>query len=170
MKSLILILAAAFILVSWSISNACDGTDGLFKIERSKNGNVVQYDACLLKDGALSDSDPVSVYWILENGKREDLNTMEKTYAYGVKSERKIGKDKTEISLAALSDRKIIVGKNGGKYRVTISINGKESILEKMFVKSEERLVGPPKVLYVDIIGRTLAANTPVRERIIPRG
>lgn len=170
MKILILTLGVFLLVASWSVSDACNKADALFKIERSKNRNVVQYDACLLEDGALSDSDPVSVYWILEDGHREDLNSLEKNLAYGIKLEKRIGKDKVQISLAALGDRKLTLEKKGGKYRVVVSINGKESVLDKVFVKSEEHLVGPPKVLYVDVFGRTLAAHTPARERIVPKG
>ncbi len=170
MKSLILGLSVLLILLSWSTSDACNGTDALFKIARSKNGNVVQYDACLLSDGGLSNSDPVSVYWILENGQREALTSIEKNYAYGVKLGKKIGKDKVEIFIAALADREVIVEKKDGKYKVVVSINGNESILENIFVESEDRWFGPPKVLYIDVFGRTLAANTSVKERIVPKG
>ncbi len=170
MKKLIPILGLLLILISWSVSHACNKADTLFKIERSKNGNVVQYDACLLNDGVLSDTDPVSAYWMLENGQREDLNALEKNFAYGIKSEKRIGKDKVQISLAALSNRKVIVEKDHDQYRAITSINGKQSILERIYVKSEQRLVGPAKVICIDVFGRTLASNTPVQERIVPKG
>jgi Domain of unknown function (DUF4833) len=169
MKNLSLILGAFLIAISWSVSDACIKSDPLFRIERSKNENVVQYDACIISDGDLSDSDPVSVYWILEKGQREDLSGIEKLFVYGIKFGKKLEKDKVEISLVALGNRKGVVEKNDGKYRVVVSINGKESILEKIYVKSEEELIGPPEVLYIDLFGRTLAADTPVRERIVPK-
>ena len=85
------------------------------------------------------------------------------------KSEKRIERDKVQLALAALADRKIILEKKDGKYMAVVPINGKESVLDKVFVKSEESLVGPPKVLYVDLFGRTVEVNTPVQERIIPK-
>ncbi len=169
MKTFILTLGIFLIMVSWSVSDACNKAGPLFKIERSKNGNVVQYDACLREDGLLAESDPVSAYWILEDGRREDLNMLEKKTAYGLKLEKRLEKDKVQISLAAFEDRKLIVERKDGKYRVVTSINGKESVLEKLFVKSEEHAVGPSRVLYVDLFGRSLADNTPVQEHFVPR-
>ena len=157
------------IAMSWSVSNACNESDPLFKIERSKNENIVQYDACILSNGDLSDSDPVTIYWILKNGHRENLSGIEKIFVYGIKFGTRSEKDKVEIFLVALADRKGIVEKNDGKYRIVVSINGKESTLEKIYVKSEEEPIGPPEVLYIDLFGRTIAANTPVQERIVPK-
>ncbi len=170
MKRVILFIFAVLgIFLSWSVSGACDRSDSLFKIERNKNRNVVQYDACLLSDGNLSDSDPISAYWILENGQRENLNTIEKSLAYGIKLKKKLGKDRVEVCIAALSDRGITVEKKDGKYRVIASINGKESVLEKIYVQAEESKIGRPKVLYVELFGKNLSDNSPVRERITPK-
>jgi len=169
MKTSFLISGILLIIGVWSISDACNKADALFKIERSKNGNVVQYDACLQEDGAL-DSDPVSAYWVLEGGRQEDLNLLEKQSAYGIKLEQRIGRDKVQISLAALENRKLVVEKKDGKYKAVLSIGGKESVLEKVFVKSDERSLGSPKVLYIDLFGRSLADDAPVQEHIVPKG
>src|SRR5689334_9122752 len=43
-----------------------DGPFGLFVIERSKNANVIHYDAHVAKDGSLVASEPVVAYWIMK--------------------------------------------------------------------------------------------------------
>ena len=60
-------------------------TSPLFIIERSKNANVVHYDARLTADGKLDPKDPVIAYWVLsaEDGRREELSWIEKKKAYG---------------------------------------------------------------------------------------
>jgi len=60
-------------------------TQPLFIIERSKNANVVHYDARLDADGRLDPKEPVVAYWIMlaEDGRRENLNWIEKRKAYG---------------------------------------------------------------------------------------
>ena len=73
----------------------------LFFIERSKNKNLVQYDIRLTENRDLPDSRPVNAYWILENGRREELNSMEKNYGYGIVRQEKLDKDKFKVILAA---------------------------------------------------------------------
>jgi len=143
-----------------------DKGEHLFSIERSKNRNFVQYDLRLTGNRDVSNSNSVAAYWILQDGRREELNPVEKKYAYGIASQEQISKDKFKVRLAALKDREIIVEKIKGSYRAVVSINGKESILEKVYVEAEERLTGLPEVVYVDLFGRTIRANLPVRERI----
>ena len=50
-------------------------TSPLFIIERSKNANVVHYDARLTADGKLDPKEPVIAYWVLlaKDGRREKL-------------------------------------------------------------------------------------------------
>jgi hypothetical protein len=45
-------------------------------------------------------------------------------------------------------------------------IDGKQSYLEKVYVESEERWSGLPKVHYVDVFGSAVNTNTPVKERL----
>jgi len=47
------------------------------------------------------ESRPVIAYWILENGRREKLNSIEKEYAYGIVRQEKLAKDKLKVMLAA---------------------------------------------------------------------
>ena len=148
---------------------ACPQTYPLFKIERSKNKNIVQYDICVSENGDAPDSKPVRAYWILVNGQKEDLNAIQKRLAYGITSQEKLGENKYRIIVVALKDRKILIEKSAEGYRATALISGKESILEKVYVKSEERMLGLPKVHYVDLFGRAVQTDASVKERIIPQ-
>ena len=60
-------------------------TSPLFIIERSKNANVVHYDARLTADGELDPKEPVIAYWVklTKDGRREELSWIEKKKAYG---------------------------------------------------------------------------------------
>lgn len=140
----------------------------LFFIERNKNKSIVQYALCLTENKDPLGSSPVTVYWVLQDGRRERLNPVEKEYAYGIASQEEIAKDKFRVHLAALKNREIIVEKIGGSFKAVLSIHGKESTLEKVYVQSKEELLVEPKVLYVDLFGRTIGTNLSVRERIIP--
>jgi len=162
---ILLLITTSFFL--WSpLAASRDKAEHLFFIERSKNRNMAQYDVRLTGNGDLPDSNPVTAYWILQDGRREELNPVEKELAYGIASQKKIGKNRFKIYLAAIKNREIIVEKIKGSFRAVVSINGKESILEKVYVESKERLIGLPEVVYIDLFGRTIRTNLPVRERI----
>ncbi len=148
-------------------STLCGKRNSLFRIERNKNKNIVQYDACLLKNN-ISDENPVHAYWVLADGKKEELSAIENKQAYGIESKEKLGENKFRIVVVALKDRDIMVEKIKGNYKALVRINGESSILERVYVESEEQALGLPKVHYVEVFGRNLRTNKPVKERIMP--
>jgi membrane protein DedA with SNARE-associated domain len=153
-----------------SIFAASGDKDGhLFFIERSKNKNLVQYDIRLTESRDLPDSRPVNAYWILENGRREELNLIEKRYAYGIVHQEKLDKDKLKVILAAFKGWEIIVERINNSFKAVISINGIESVLQKIYIKSEETRAAVPRVLYVELFGRTKETGLPIKERIFPK-
>ncbi len=169
-KLLIVLYVITFIFLSVvSGETLCSKRDHLFKIERSKNKNIVQYDACLLQNNNVSEANPVYTYWVLANGQKEELNIVERKQAYGIESKEKLGENKFRILLGALKDREIIIQKMKGDYKALVRINGKLSILERVYVKSEEQVIGLPKVHYIDLFGRILQTNQPIKERMTPK-
>ena len=145
-----------------------DKANHLFFIERSKNKNLVQYDARLTENRNLPDLKPVNAYWILENGRHEELNSVEKNYAYGIVRQQKLDRDKFKIILAAFKGLEIIVERMNDSFKALVSINGRESILERIYIKSEETGALFPKVIYVDLFGRIKETGLAIKERVIP--
>jgi hypothetical protein len=171
MKSFVMIfLFVVLSLLPQSIlGGSGDKVSPLFFIERSKNKNLVHYDIRLPENSSLSDARPVHAYWILENGRREELNPIEREYAYGIVHQEKLDENKFKVILAGFKGVEIIVERMDGLFKAMVSINGRESILEKIYVRSEESRTGLPKVLYIDLFGRTKGTGLPIRERILPR-
>ncbi len=163
---LVLVILTLFPQAIFPASGDKDGH--LFFIERSKNKNLVQYDIRLAENRDLPDSRPVNAYWILENGRREELNSIEKKYAYGIVRQERLDQDKFKIVLAAFKGLEIVVERINHSFKAVISINGRESILQKIYIKSEETRAGLPRVLYVDFFGRIRETGLPTKERIIP--
>jgi hypothetical protein len=151
----------------FGISVSCEIAEPLFKIERSKNKNIVQYDICVSSKGDISDASPVRAYWVLANGQKQDLNIVQRKFAYGIESQESLGGNRFKIVLVAFKSREMIVEKIADHYRALVDIDGKRSILEKVYVKAQERAVGFPKVEYLDLFGQTLETNVAVTERII---
>jgi hypothetical protein len=167
LKIVIATLVIILLVPVWSVmATSWNNTDHLFFIERSKNKNLVRYDVQLMENNDLREPSPVVVYWVLKNGRQEKLNLMQRKYAYGIDSQDKVEKNKFRVLLVALKDREIIVERINGSYKAVVSIGGKYSILEKVYVKSKERLIGVPKVLYVDLFGVDTQTNLPIKERI----
>ncbi len=161
-----LILSLAF----WpSFALSSDKNNHLFFIERSKNKHLVQYDVQLTENNDILDSNPVSVYWVLENGRQKDLTLIQKKLAYGIDSCEKLEKNRFRVFFVAFKDREVIVEKMEDSFRAVIAINGKPSVLERVYVESKERSTGLPLVLYIDLFGRTKETGLPVKERIIPK-
>jgi len=146
-----------------------DKVSHLFFIERSKNKNLVQYDIRHAGNNDLPDKRLVNVYWILENGRREELNPIEREYVYGIVFQEKLDENKVKVILAGLKELEIIVERMNNSFKATVSINGRESILEKIYIKSEEKRTGLPKVLYIDLFGRTKETGLLIKERIVPK-
>jgi hypothetical protein len=174
MKSFVIILLLVILsLFPQSIIAASgDKVSHLFFIERSKNKNLVQYDIRLRENSDLphlTDLSPVNVYWILENGRQEQLNPIEREYAYGIVRQERLDQNKFKVILAGLKGLEIIVERMNDSFKAMVSINGMESILEKIYIKSEDKLTGLPKVLYIDLFGRTKQTGLPIRERIAPK-
>jgi hypothetical protein len=169
-KFYIALFVLSFLLLSWGPGwTYCAKKDSLFRIERNKNRNIVQYNACLLQNNNISDSNPVEAYWVLANGKKEELNIIESKQAYGIEQKEKLGENKFRVLLAALKDRDIVVQKIKGNYKALVRINGEPSILERVYVTSEEQALGLPKVHYIDVFGRALRTNRQIKERITPK-
>jgi hypothetical protein len=151
----------------WSVvATSWTNTDHLFFIERDKNKNVVQYDVQLMENDDLREPSPVVAYWVLENGRQEKLNLLQRKYAYGIDSQDRLEKNKFRILLVALKEREIIVERIDGFYKAAVFIGGKYSILEKVYVRSKEGLIGVPKVLYIDLFGWDIRTDLPIKERI----
>lgn len=165
----VLALAAAFMVFSSMANAACPGVQGLFFIQRSINDNIVQYDVHCTSEGDLQSPDPIHVYWVLENGDREELSGIQKQLAYGVSSQKEVANNHYEFVLAALKDRKIAVKRTAEGYRAVVLINGVESVLERVYVECTENFLGMPKVVYIDLFGYAHHANRLVKERIQPQ-
>lgn len=171
MRRLVVLMGSLVLtVVLWSaFALSSSKSDHLFFIERSKNRKIVQYDVRLTESDNIYDSDPFLVYWILENGTRRDLTQLQRSVAYGIDTYKKLGENKFRVFFVALKEREVIVEKSEGSFRAITDINGKPSILERVYVESRERWIGLPKVVYIDFFGRNKETGSPVSERMVSK-
>jgi hypothetical protein len=167
-KVLIIVLSAIAVFSPVSVYGAaCQKPEPLFIVERSKNRNTVHYDVCIGNNDNMSGIAPVTAYWIMQSGKKEELNKLEREYAYGIAKQEMLGRNRVRMNLVSMKERAITVEKVGGRYKAVTLIDGKESVLEKVYIKSHELIIGLPRVEFIELSGRTRAEDLPVNERIV---
>jgi hypothetical protein len=139
----------------------------LFVIERSVNGNVVHYDA-KLKDGKLDPQQPVVAYWILsENGKRQELNVLERLKAYGFTIRPDKEPEAFRMTLVADKKKEIRVFRMGSAVRAETMIGACEAYLQKIFIVSKKSfMINLPE--YADMTGNDMSTGAECHERVTP--
>lgn len=145
-------------------------TRSLFVIERSKNANVVHYDARLTSEGKLDATEPVSAYWIMraEDGRREKLNWMENEKGYGFDIKPNPSVNGYIMTLMAAPQQQITVKKAGNDIRAEVVINGRPSVLEKIYIDASDGLTGP-KVHYIMLYGKDLKTGKKLSQKSVPK-
>ena len=141
----------------------------LFRIERSKNANVLQYDAQIGPDGKLNKKEPVIVYWVrlAEQGQVQKLSWIQRKFAFGFKAvtDRKSGT--VTLHMAADIGQPIEVQHINGAYRAMVDIDGKPSQLEKIYIQAHGKgmLI---TVEFVEIYGTDLDTGEDTYTRFVP--
>ena len=162
---------AAFLLAAIGIGLASgeDCPKHLFIVARSKNANVVAYDANPAPGGGLVGSEPVVAYWLLDGdeNRREELTRFERDRAYGVEGKPGHDPETYVVHFKARGKRTLTVRMVDGCMVGTMKIGGHKAILRRIFVKSKEGF-GLPKVLSIELFGEDLATKEPLHEKVHP--
>ena len=145
-------------------------TSPLFIIERNTNANVVHYDARFTAAGKLDPKEPVIAYWVMlaEDGRREELNWIEKTKAYGFTIKPDPSVNGYRMCLMAAPDQQITVKKVKDAIRAEAVIDGRPAVLERMYINATDGLTGP-NVLYIEVYGKDLQTGEKRREKMVPK-
>lgn len=137
----------------------------LFIVARNKNANIVSYDVRRRPTGELELAAPLDAYWIMraEDGHREPLTWIERQAAYGFSVSHVSLKGFT-LRLQAFKQREIHVEWTARGYRAYLTIAGKKTALNRIFVMAAEGGL-LPTVRYVELQGVN-ELGAPVAERI----
>jgi hypothetical protein len=140
----------------------------LFRIERSKNANVVLFETKPGKDVALDPDEPIVASWLLlaTTGKRESISFFERLFAYGFEARLAPSGESCSLTLKALKDRTIRVTNRGDCRSAFAVIGGADAVLQKIFVQADER--GPaPSVQYIELFGVDVATGEARYEKVL---
>lgn len=163
------IIALILFLFTVCLNIYAEKTSNLFVIERSKNANVVKYDAVMTEDGKISEKNPIDAYWLLyayKNGEREELSAFDKK-AYGFKVKYNKGTNNFIFVLKAVKDKPMILGLYDGTAKVVIKINNIDCFLNKVYIESKDGAFGIPKVSYYELFGSEVKTGNSQQQKII---
>jgi hypothetical protein len=141
----------------------------LFKIERSKNSNIIQYDARSGPDGKLLKKDPLIGYWIRHNeqGQRMELSWVQRTFAFGFKTKLAKDRESAEMEMAQDLGAPISVIRVGDVYRATAPLEGGTSYLDKIYIKASGKGI-KVNVEYVETFGKDVETGEDRYQKIVP--
>jgi hypothetical protein len=141
----------------------------LFKIERSKNANIIQYDAQIDPCGKLNKKEPVIGYWIrlAEQGQVKKLSWIQRKFAFGFDTEFHRDSNSATINMVADIGQPVQVRYENGKYRAIMEIDGQSSELDRIFIQAHGKGISVT-VEYVEIFGNDLKTDEKTYVKIIP--
>lgn len=155
------------VLLSADPQGACPSE--LFRIERSKNANVVLYEARRGRGAALDPDEPVTASWLLlaTHGGREPLSLFERAFAYGFEVQPAPSGPGFALTLKAFKARPIRVTNGGACPKALTQIDGREAVLSRIFIKADDRQL-VPAVLSVEVFGLDAQTGEALYEKLSP--
>lgn len=144
------------------------GCEPLFVVERSSNANVVVYEAVRAPGGVVDPKQPVAAHWRLwaKDGRREELNGIERRLAYGVDVVSAGSAGTFEIAVRALRERTIEVRTAEPCPTAWMTIGGRPARLRRVFVSLARGFFLFPRVAWVELHGEEPETKAVVEERI----
>jgi len=147
-----------------------DNISRLFYVQRSPNANTIVYELNAGKNGQLDPENPMHVYWLryAEKGQKEELNYVQRKFAYGLVT-KPLGNDKYDIRFVSYKKFPLTLMKaNDGKYHIFATVNQKEMVINRIFIKIEGGSFWLPNVKYVEIKGTDPSTGKEITERFKP--
>ncbi len=144
-------------------------TRHVFRIERSKNANIVQYDVQLTPDGKIYSKEAVIAYWIrlAKDGQRKELSSTQRRWAYGFKTKYDAKDNFAILEMRAKIGRKIKVYAVDGVYRGETRIEDQPAFIEKIYITTIEGGM-LPKLQSIGLYGKDILTDEDRYEDIRP--
>jgi Domain of unknown function (DUF4833) len=156
-------IVTAFTAQMW----AQDRSLPLFLIARSTNANVIHYEVQVNRDGRLDLRQPVIAYWVMaaEDGRRQPLNVLERTRAYGFTIRPDGSNDSYTMNLVSYGRRPIHVYFKDGLVHAETTIGGRRAFLTKIFITTRKSwLLNEP--VSAELYGTDVVTGEPCYEKV----
>ena len=146
------------------------GDYNLFKIDRSRDRDIVLYDVNLDSRGHLDTTMPISVYWekSTQEGQFESLTGIQKKFGYGITFQR-ITENMAEFQIVSSMDRTFELRKSGDNtFRVYTSNEGMEVEVKSLYIYFEDDSFWFPAISKIELYGINTVKGGLVSEIITP--
>ncbi len=143
----------------------------LFYLQRTSNTNTIVCELNLDKKGQPDPEAPVHVFWIRysEGGMRKELNYIQRVFAYGIKS---LPQGNGSYKLHFVSYKKqmltLMQSPKDNKYHVFATINQKQALLNRIFLKVDGGSFWSPNIVYMEMKGTDVTTGKEIVERFKP--
>ena len=140
----------------------------LFYLQRDPDSNTVCYTLNLDQNGIVNSRNPIRIFWVqyAKNGEQKELNYLQRKLAYGIKVHPQ-GKDLYQVVSLAYPKQPLSLRKDEkNAFHVYININGKDCILNRVFIRISGGSALSPHIKYIEWIATDLENGKPVTERI----
>jgi hypothetical protein len=150
-----------------AIAADADAYVPLFVIEKSLSKNVVHYDA-KLRNGKIDPEQPVVAYWVMgEDGRRQELNLLERLKAYGFTVKPDKEPDTFNLTIVSNKKKEIRIVRMGSVIRAEAKIGNCDAYLQRIFVATKKSLIlSLPE--YAEMIGTDVSTGSECHERVTP--
>ena len=143
----------------------------LFYLQRTTNKNTIVCELNLNSKGQPDEENPVNVFWIryAENGAKKELNYIQRSFAYGIKSYPE-GNGTYKLNFVSYKKQTLFLmpSPKDNMYHIFTTINKKQAILNRLFIKIDGGSFWSPNVVYMELKGTDLATGNEVMERLKP--
>ncbi len=138
-------------------------------LQRDPNINTIIY-GLNIRDNKLDEDNPVHVFWIkfAEKSQQEELNFIQRKFAYGISTKRLAGDD---YELHIVSYKKSTLHLTKGKdnvYHVYAVINNRQAILNRIFIRIKGGSLFFPNVQYIELSGTDAITGAELVQRFKP--
>ena len=169
MKPFLPCLALALISITTALLSDPLVREPLFRIERSRNANIIQYDAQIGPDGKLDAKQPIAAYWVrlAEEGQIKPLSWIQRKFAFGFDAKYDPVNDSASMEMEVDIGRSITVVRDGDVYRARTTIGEREAYLDRIYIKAHKHglLI---TVEYVDVFGHDVNTGEDRFEHFVP--
>jgi hypothetical protein len=146
------------------------GEYNLFRIDRSRDPDIVIYDVNLDSQGNLDSSMPISVYWkkYTQDGQVESLTGIQRKFGYGIKFQS-IGEHMADFQFVSSIDRTFELRRTSDEhYRVYTISGGKKIEVKSLYIHFKDDSFWFPGISKIELYGIDTDRGSQVAETIIP--
>jgi hypothetical protein len=143
----------------------------LFYLQRTANTNTIVCELNLNKKGQINETAPVHVFWILfpQGGMRKELTYIQRVFAYGIKSSPQ-GNGTYKLHFVSYKKQSLLLmhSSKDSKYHVYATVNQKQVLLNRIFLKVEGGSLWSPNIVYMEMKGTDPVTGKEQVERFKP--